>query len=357
MCAYLMVVTTCLFLSGSATPPASTAAELLGQWTGALDACSSKSFIAQGQSTTEQEFKYTNNPRRPGVRNVQDGGTSYRRIEYRRDGTRMHLREYAWGYISFRQPAVAQEQPSYQCLNYTDRNELYRHSATVGRPGGSVTVLKVDSYKTRAVDFWLQGYILPSHERTDSILRRAPSVAVRANTERIDDRDCRVLEAKTKNGTVSLWLDPARGCCLVKAEVITREGDLEYGRPVRAGWVHTLRFGGFRYEDVNGVRRPMEVISTSDLDYGDGSFTRSKARYRRTRILLNPDHQALGSFENPLEHPENDPELQNGTRVQKQDSPIACLWQDGKLIPAGRPSGAPRLRPGVPNRGTLRIRE
>lgn len=245
MHAYLTAVTVCLFLTGSAAPSVPAAAELLDQWTRALDACSSKSFIARGQSTTEQEFKYTNNPRRVGVHNARDGGTSHRRIEYRRDGDRMHLREYSWGYISFRQPVVAQEQPSYQCLNYTDRDELYRHSATVGQPGGSVSVLRVNSYQMRAVDLWLQGYILPSHERTDSILRGTPSVTVRANTERIDDRDCHVLEAKTKNGT----------------------------------------------------------------------------------------------------------------RVKKQDSPIAYLWHDGKLMPEGRPSATPRLRPTVQDRGTPRIRK
>jgi hypothetical protein len=345
MCTYLTIATTCLFVSSGRANHAVTAAELLEKWTRALDSCSSKSFIAKGESTTEHDYRFTNNPRRPGIQNVQDRGTSYRRVEYRTDGERMHLREYSWGHIALDKAFVSKEQPSFYCLNYPGGKELYRHSVRVGEPGGAVMISKVDSYKMGTLDLRLQGYILPSRERTDSIMRGAQSVSVRPKMEPVSDRDCYVLDAKTASGSVTLWLDPTHGCHLAKAEVIARGGDLEDGQPLGAGQVHTIRFDGFRYEDVNGVWMPLEANSASDLDYGDGSFTRAKVHYKRTLIRLNPDHEALGSFLDPLEHPENDPELKNGAEVMKSDERTRYLWQDGKLIPQERPSGTRPAHP------------
>ncbi len=333
MHACLTVVTAYLFLSTGTASQAPTAAELLDKWTQALDSCSSKSFIAKGESTTEHDYRFTNNPRRPGMQNIQDRGTSYRRVEYRTDGDRIYLREYSWGHIRAGDPSVSQERPFFWCLNYAGGKELYRHSQKVGEPGGAVMISKVESYKMGALDLNVQGYLLAGHERTDSVVRRARSLSVRPRMEGGGDRECYVLDAKTEGGSVSLWLDPARGYRLARAELVAKAGDLEYGQPLWAGEVHTVHFNGFRYEDVNGVWMPTEGNWASDLNYGDGSFTRSRVHYRRTQILLNPDHEALGSFLNPLEHPENDPELKNGVQVMKSDERTRYLWQDGKLIP------------------------
>jgi len=71
--------------------------------------------------------------------------------------------------------------------------------------------------------------------------------------------------------------------------------------------------------------------------YGSGSFSRWNRHYKLTEVVLNPDHDALGSFDNPLENPRNDPELKNGASVRKDGS--RYVWQDGKLVPK-----APRRR-------------
>jgi hypothetical protein len=337
--------------AAGAVPP--TAAELLDTWTRTLDRCSAKSFIAKGRCTSTHEYKFTANPRRPGMHNIQDSGTSFQRVEYRTDGRCVHLREYSWGHISPDRPSVTEEQPSFYCLNYGGEKEVYRHSQRVGEPGGAVMISKVGSYEdTGTYDSRLQGYLLPSRERTDAILRKARSLSVRPKTERVDDRDYYVLEAQTDSGRITLWLDPARGCHPAKAEVVARGGDLENGQPLGAGQVHTLRFDGFRHENVAGVWMPLEVKSASDLNYGDGSFTRAQVHYRRTSIQLNPDHAALGSFWNPLEHPENDPELKNGAHVRKSDDRTRYLWKDGKLVPDERQPGGKSSRQrgaGTPN--------
>jgi hypothetical protein len=302
---------------------------------------------------TQHEYRFTRNPHRPGIQGIQDSGTSFQRVEYRTDGTRVHLRAYSWGHISPDKPSVTEEQPSFYCLNYAGGKEVYRHSQALRGPGGTVVISEVDSYETSSPDLTLHGCLLPSRERTDAIMRRAPSLSMRPKTEKIGDQDCYVLDAKTNSGRITLWLDPTRGCHPAKAEVVARGGDLEYGQPLGPAQVHTIRFEGFRYEDVNGVWMPLEAKMVSDLNYGDGSFTRSKVHYKRTAIKLNPDHQALGSFLNPLEHPENDPELKNGAHVTKSDDRTRYLWKDGRLVPDERQPGAGPARPrgeGTPNR-------
>jgi len=312
-------------------PP--TAADLLDKFAGALDSSSSKSFITKGESTMEHAYRFAGNWGGP-VQNVQDSGVSHRRMEYRSDGERMHMREYSWGHVSRDFPSASQDRPLFYCLNWTE-GELYRHSVQTGpeESGGFVMMAKFDSYRTPGVDANLRGHIVPSYERTDTILRRAQSLSVRPQTEKVGDSDCYVLEAKTESGSVVLWLNPTRGYHLARAEVKAQGGDLEYGRPLDAKQVHTMRWENFGYEEVNGKWMPMQVETFSDLDYGHGNFTRSNIRYERTEILLDPDHDALGSFLNPLEHPENDPELKNGTRVQKVGTPVRLIWRDRELIP------------------------
>ncbi|MCK4292049.1 MAG: hypothetical protein KAY65_02545 [Planctomycetes bacterium] len=76
----------------------------------------------------------------------------------------------------------------------------------------------------------------------------------------------------------------------------------------------------------------MEADSGSDLRSAQGVFVKDNYHYKRTKIVLNPDHNKLGSFDDPLENPSNDPELTNGTRVLKNYLPIEYIWQDGQVV-------------------------
>lgn len=88
-----------------------------------------------------------------------------------------------------------------------------------------------------------------------------------------------------------------------------------------------------RFERIDGFWVPMEVDMRMNDYYGPGSFSRWNRHYKLTDVVLNPDHDALGSFDNPLENPRNDPELKNGASVRKDGS--RYVWQDGKLVPKG----------------------
>jgi hypothetical protein len=60
-------------------------------------------------------------------------------------------------------------------------------------------------------------------------------------------------------------------------------------------------------------------------------FSDETTHYKRTKIVLNPDHDALGSFADPMKNPALDPELVNGTIVYL-GSGQKNTWQDGTVV-------------------------
>jgi len=52
------------------------------------------------------------------------------------------------------------------------------------------------------------GFLYGDVERFDSILKQADSTSVRDELERVGSGDCYVIDAKTKHGTYTIWLDP-----------------------------------------------------------------------------------------------------------------------------------------------------
>ncbi len=61
---------------------------------------------------------------------------------------------------------------------------------------------------------------------------------------------------------------------------------------------------------------------------------------RATEVVLGPNHDGQGSFDNPLESPANDPELRNGTWVYKAGERDKYVWQDGELVPDASRKGS-----------------
>jgi hypothetical protein len=326
----LMLLSTSLLLSAQMPSHTPAATELLDKYTQALD--SLRSTVFKAETTSEHDWRFSKNWHEPGYRGKGHKGTSYERMEIRTDGQRIHERTYQWGQMSNSFPSLSKEQPVYTCRNYAN-GALYRHSMQTfpGSQGGLVRLSKTQSYRLGGIDRRLQGYVVQSNERVDSILSRAKSIAVRPKTERVGGSDCYVIDAETDCGKVSLWMDPGHGYHLAKAEARGTQGNLYFGKPLTEGQVISNRIEILRFEEVDGIWVPMEVSLSMENHYGPGSYSRKKAHYTRTEVVVNPDHDALGSFDNPLENPKNDPELKNGTSVGKDAS--RYLWQDGKLIP------------------------
>jgi len=173
-----------------------------------------------------------------------------------------------------------------------------------------------------------------SDERLDTVLRRASQISVRPTTETIGGSDCYVIVAHTKYGKYSVWLDPKHGYHPIRVRRRAIEGD-EHGdkRVLSKGHIRTAYLDNVRFEKIDGVWVPVEADRSYNNIYGKPeSFSKGDSHFKRTKIVLNPDHDKLGSFDNPLENPDQDPELVNGTKVRIAGDKTRYTWQDGKLI-------------------------
>jgi len=313
------------------------AQELLDKYTQALD--SLRSTILKVEISEESEGAFDRNWVDPMVRGTRDKGTKFGREEYCTDGTRFHSRVYRWGHISPREPAVPEEQANYQCRNW-DGTQYYQHTRKINAPGlpGSVNLLrpaeKYQLWPRNPPMAYLMGYNLASDERLDAILRKAKRLSVRPKTETIGGAECYVLDAATDNGDMSLWIDPTHSFHPAKAECTLSEGDRDYDLLLKRGERRVSRLENVKFKLVEKAWVPVEADVYLRKNFGGGNnYVNSRYHCRVTEVLLNPDHETLGSFVNPLDRPGNDPELRNGTWVYKAGERDKQIWQDGTLVP------------------------
>ena len=94
------------------------------------------------------------------------------------------------------------------------------------------------------------------------------------------------------------------------------------------------RFKGHVTYDIKGSSEYERKNTTLGYYNGDtvlGYFLGYMSAWRRLDEMLNPDHEALGSFANPMKNPALDPELVNGTIVYL-GSGQKNTWQDGTVV-------------------------
>jgi len=127
------------------------------------------------------------------------------------------------------------------------------------------------------------------------------------------------------------------------------EGDFAYGHQLKKGPSRVTTLKNVRFERVDGVWVPMEADVSQHRKYRGGTVNEDY-HYKRMDFVLNPDHEALGSFDNPIENPKNDPELKDGTEVCRLGDSDKYIWQDGRLIsdkdkPSSRKKPTPKQQP------------
>jgi len=174
------------------------------------------------------------------------------------------------------------------------------------------------------------GFLYGDVERFDSILRQADSISLQDEPERIGSGDCYVIDAKTKHGTYKIWLNPGRGYGIAKADIHKGPKDLWWGRPLdyftHAPYLpNVISIRNVRFESKESVWVPMEAdfrVDSKDFR-GANKAPVSDIHYKVTDLLLDPDHDALGSFI---------PDIENGTKVYTSVPGLFFAWQDGKKL-------------------------
>lgn len=342
----ILIFATCILVGlGAARAVAKsipTASDLLDRYTQALE--STKSFIDHYEKNTEYRYRFRADRSNPRFSGIADSGKNFERGQTRYDGQRFYTQTYGWGDINSRIHNVPEATPYYWCKINEGERWYSNHRPMINNPTFSGTA-ETHVYKgpgkpeLKPIPFngvsYLVGY-LDSGNRVDTILHGAENISVRQETETIRGSACYVIDADTKYGKYTVWLDPEHGYHPAKIRHRAKEGDYFKKYRMSKGDTGTAYLDIVRFEMVDGVCVPMEMNAGFHRIAGSPEyFNKENTHYKRTQIKLNPDHDKLGSFADPiLEDPNNDPELINGTRVHLNSVPIQYIWQDGNIVDA-----------------------
>ena len=165
-------------------------------------------------------------------------------------------------------------------------------------------------------------------ERLDAALRQARSTSLRKERERINDVHCWVIEAATEHGDYTVWLDPEHGYTAAQVHlrtVRTGKSPKRGGKPICTETMRTIT--NTRFDEIDGAWIPVESDQTYRLtSSAKGNDWWQDEHIEVTEVVLNPDHDALGSFSTDY--------IPNGTRVSLYPLlQISYTWQDGELVP------------------------
>jgi hypothetical protein len=256
--------------------------------------------------------------------------------ELRFDENRICVREYMWGDVHPLWRDIPKENPMYRSSLYDGEEDIgcgYGHNENIL---GTVTIDRrniADVKNQRKTMFArtfhghdVMGVFYGDDERVDECLRNADRISVRDEMQKINSSDCYVIEADTGRGKYTLWIDPQHGYNIAKAKVKRRPGDVAYGELIKPTAGSDCFLNNVRFEYINGVWVPVEGDTRWHCDYLKGEFMNERRHYKVNDVLLNPDHNDLGSF-----LPDD---IRDGAQVYfaEQDLRIPYTWQNGKIV-------------------------
>ncbi len=149
-------------------------------------------------------------------------------------------------------------------------------------------------------------------ERIDSVLRSAKALSVRNQMENVGDFVCHVIDAETNRGKYTVWIDPQHGYNIARLDLRSDENNVYKSTEV------------LRFKKINDVWIRIESTTKGKRDYGRGDYEKKSSHSKVIELIVNPDHDAIGSFA-----PDD---VLNGARTRILGNPIVYKWQDGKVI-------------------------
>jgi hypothetical protein len=288
------------------------------------------SFIAKCRLT--QQFALTSlNEKYPARK-----GTDLHQEEFRFDGVRGCWLETWWGHINGAAANVPESNPWFRYELFANNGREYWYGRANNSDIGQVNLGRDKLADNRGEDLMthsfdgsgLLGYFYGDNERIDKILRDSPGVTVRDKTEQVGGRQCYIVDAKTDRGQYTLWMDPERGYCIAKATVARKAGDKSYGTALRGTDQVLVTVSNVKLVDQNGVWVPAGGDIESRIEETGKYKLHQLAKVTEMDITINPNHDALGSF---------DPNtvIRSGAMVNVFTEVVTqYIWQEGgKLVP------------------------
>ncbi|MHC4397410.1 MAG: hypothetical protein ACYS1A_17355 [Planctomycetota bacterium] len=251
-----------------------------------------KSFIAKAETTIE--------------RNSLSAGVEKRHCEFRTDGERLY-------HHSFLPP----DQAGYKSFLW-DGKSLIEYIRAGEAKNSRVSIREYDLGKNEKIapeyrGAALMGICRGDYERVDFILAVADKISLRDKTDKIDESECYVIDAVTKRGKYTVWIDPKHGYNIAKME--TQKG------VCTTGSYFSLR--NVRFEQIDGVWVPMKA-DIEQIKTTNGKTSTTKWYHERTEMILNPNHDTLGSFVAD--------DIPEGTKVSIAGDQCKYKWQNGQPV-------------------------
>jgi hypothetical protein len=312
------------------------ALQLVDKYTQALD--STASFIDHYELTGEYSGRFP--PGHPYYQVDESEGFPHkilRRGVYKfKEDKGWYDLDYSWGYVDSEHMNVPEDKARYNLLISAMDFTYYRTNSHRCKWDRDIRETLGPSHCSVGISHLL-GYV-DVEERLDKVLRRAKYISVRDGTETIRGSECFVVDAHTKYGQFSLWLDPNHGYHAAKIRRTAKAGEYftNPDRLVPAGSIATGYLDVLEFKRIDGIWVPVDANAGFHRTIGNPVYYMDEDhRYKRTQIILNPDHDKLGSFADPIfEDSNNDPKLVNGmlAKIDMGDHHVQYTWQDGKLI-------------------------
>lgn len=285
MCRCMIIATVCLLSLQVIATEKPTAFELLDKYAANQDKL--KSFICKQEMSADRHALLTEAP----YKALSGKSKTKESYEYRFDGSRYNTRLRKWGNVKSSRKFIPKDQAPYNSVLW-DGNTYFSYRAGI-RPGTVYIVTRKEDFSRK---IWAQhkgwvrygpGDVLRGvfhDERIDLILSKAQTISVRDKTETIGQSQCYAIDAVTKQAKYKVWIDPEHGNNIAKVQV-------QYGNP---NVFFSLKI--IRFERINNVWVPMEGIEERRQTHRNGDFQKSVRHIKVTEMILNPDHDTLGSF-------------------------------------------------------------
>ena len=292
------------------------------------------SFIFKGKGSDVWDAHYT-----PGMNQSLSGHrTLYRSEELRMDGDRYKLCQNFWGPWPSTNYPESDPQRRFSLWDGTNSwAYLADPSAGPGTPrprasryllysGIPAERLGANGIMGMAFDgYFLLGYITHGKTRIDANFRQASSISVREKTEMVDGAACYVIDAVTKSGRGSIWLDPEHGHLIAKAEYHVKTGDFYNNRIVESGMVMDFKLYGTRFKKVNDTWVTVAGTEESNKVWLPDGYESYKESFEIGEITLQPDFSTM-----PNAFAMED--VHEGAKVRMPGNRKGnVVWRDGKI--------------------------
>ncbi len=317
---YLLILS--LLAGGDESPDFSNARQVLAQF--AKSRKNLSSFIVK--SYEKSTYIYTG---------FKGTGTGYRKHEWRFDGQHCKNITYLWGDISIRDRDVKEEDADYhsdlwdgQTGYIFDRHNKASGNVIISKKSDPGDHEKVCSESFKHTHF---GEIMGYHWGDDVpinelFLQTFATLQLREKRNNVRGVDCYVLEATVPGrGEYTVWIDPVHDFHIARIRVQRKSGDRIYDDVLRENATAKGLFEVVEFEKVGEVWLP-KTSKMKRVSHSNDIHTNEECEISFTQIILDPDHEKLGSF-----LPDDIP---NGTQVWFRALPPSetFIFQDGKVI-------------------------